>query len=69
MMRQTKTGCLYSEKMKDLSIPGIAVAVIKRKNSEETVYGNLNIEWNNKVTPHSAFQIASCTKLPLPLSY
>ena len=59
-----KTDAFIQKKMKDLSIPGIAVAVIKNgKIVKKTVYGTGNIEWNNKVTPHSAFQIASCTKL------
>lgn len=51
-------------KIKALGIPGLAVAVIKDgRKVKLTTYGLANVEWNNKVTPHSAFQIASCTKL------
>ncbi|CAM3429351.1 serine hydrolase [Elizabethkingia occulta] len=59
-----KTDSFVQKKMKDLSIPGMAVAIIKDgKIVKKAVYGTANIEWNNKVTPHTNFQIASCTKL------
>ena len=51
-------------KMKDLKIPGMAVAVIKNgKIIKISTYGIANLEWQNKVTEHTNFQIASCTKL------
>jgi CubicO group peptidase (beta-lactamase class C family) len=50
--------------MKLLGIPGMAVAVIKNgKVIKVTSYGKANLEWNNAVTNHTSFQIASCTKL------
>lgn len=53
-----------SHKMKMLGIPGMAVAIIKSgKPIKVTCYGTANLEWNNAVTNHTSFQIASCTKL------
>ncbi|MCC9138909.1 beta-lactamase family protein [Pontibacter silvestris] len=50
--------------MKTLGIPGMAVAVVKNGEILKlSGYGVANLEWNNKVTPHSNFQIASSTKL------
>ncbi|UOQ51011.1 beta-lactamase family protein [Hymenobacter cellulosivorans] len=50
--------------MKALSIPGLAVAVIKNgKRVKVSAYGTANLEWNCPVTIHTNFQIASCTKL------
>jgi len=55
---------LIEQSMKRLNIPGIAVAVIKSgKVIKQSTYGFANLEWNNKVTEHTNFQIASCTKL------
>ncbi|WP_139922623.1 serine hydrolase [Hymenobacter sp. DG01] len=51
-------------KMKALKIPGMAVAVIRNgQRVKVSTYGMANLEWNAKVTPHTNFQIASCTKL------
>lgn len=50
--------------MKSLKIPGMAIAVIKNgKIIKKTTYGFANLDWKNKVTEHTNFQIASCTKL------
>lgn len=52
------------KQMKALKIPGLAVAIIKDgKIVKKSVYGMANIEWQNKISQHSNFQIASCTKL------
>lgn len=51
-------------KMNELKIPGLAIAVVKNGEIvKKSAYGLGNIEWNEKVTEHSNFQIASCTKL------
>jgi len=51
-------------KMDELKIPGLAIAVIKDGEIiKKSVYGYGNLEWENKVTEHSNFQIASSTKL------
>lgn len=51
-------------KMRELHIPGLAVAVVKDgRILKKTTYGLANLEWNNPVTEHTNFQIASCTKL------
>lgn len=53
-----------TNKMKALSIPGMAVAVVKSgKIIKLSTYGMANLEWGTKVTEHTNFQIASCTKL------
>jgi len=53
-----------NNQMKNLKIPGMAIAVVKNgKILKKTVYGFANLDWNNKVTEHTNFQIASCTKL------
>lgn len=53
-----------NNKMKTLGIPGMAVAVVKNgKILKIGTYGLANLEWNRKVTEHTNFQIASCTKL------
>ncbi|MCU0405118.1 MAG: serine hydrolase, partial [Chitinophagaceae bacterium] len=50
--------------IKALGIPGMAVAVVKNGSIlKMSAYGMANVEWNTKVTTHSTFQIASCTKL------
>ena len=55
---------LINTKMKALHIPGMAVAIIKNgKRIKVATYGMANLEWGNKVTEHTNFQIASCTKL------
>lgn len=52
------------KEMNALQIPGMAVAVIKDgKLLHQGTYGIANVEWNQKVTPKTAFQIASVTKL------
>jgi CubicO group peptidase (beta-lactamase class C family) len=51
-------------KMKSLGIPGLAVAVVKDGHIiKQSAYGMANLEWNNKATTHTNFQVASCTKL------
>jgi len=51
-------------KMDELKIPGLAIAIIKNgKVIKKSVYGYGNLEWQNKVTEHTNFQIASSTKL------
>lgn len=53
-----------NKQMKILKIPGMAVAVVKNgKIIKKTTYGLANLDWKNKVTEHTNFQIASCTKL------
>ena len=53
-----------TQQMKALGIPGLAVAVIKQgERVKVSTYGRANIEWNQPVTAHTNFQIASCTKL------
>lgn len=60
----TKVDSFINRQMKEMKIPGIAVAIIKDgKILKKSVYGMANIEWQNKVTNHTNFQIASCTKL------
>ena len=50
--------------MKELHIPGMAVAVIQHgKIVHLRSYGIANIEWDQPVTKNTAFQIASVTKL------
>ncbi|RAJ19994.1 CubicO group peptidase (beta-lactamase class C family) [Gelidibacter algens] len=61
---EEKVDSFIVKQMKDLKIPGLAVAIIKDgKILKKSVYGFANIEWQTKVTEHSNFQIASCTKL------
>lgn len=51
-------------KMEELKIPGLAIAVVKDGEIlKKSTYGLGNIEWNYKLSDHSNFQIASCTKL------
>ncbi|WP_300600515.1 serine hydrolase domain-containing protein [Niabella sp.] len=51
-------------RMKELEIPGMAVAVIKNgKVVHQKTYGFGNLEWQTPLSVHSDFQIASCTKL------
>lgn len=53
-----------NEQMKTLKIPGMAIAVIRNgKIIKKTAYGFANLDWKNKITEHTNFQIASCTKL------
>ncbi len=53
-----------TSKMKTFKIPGMAVAVVKNGQLiKVSTYGMANLEWNSKVTLHTNFQIASCTKL------
>lgn len=53
-----------NNKIKALGIPGMAVAVVKNgKRIKVSTYGIANLEWQNKVTEHTNFQIASSTKL------
>jgi len=52
------------KQIKTLKIPGMAIAVVKNgKIIKKTTYGFANLDWKNKVTNHTNFQIASCTKL------
>jgi len=53
-----------NDQMKTLGIPGMAIAVVKNGTIiKKTTYGFANLDWKNKVTEHTNFQIASCTKL------
>jgi serine-type D-Ala-D-Ala carboxypeptidase len=59
-----KVDSFINSEMKNLSIPGMAVAVVKNgKIIKMSTYGMANLEWSEKVTEHTNFQIASCTKL------
>lgn len=59
-----KVDHFVNEQMEKLKIPGMALAIIKDgKIIKKTTYGFANLEWKNKVTEHTNFQIASCTKL------
>lgn len=59
-----KVDSFLIKKMEELKIPGMAIAIIKDgKIVKKSAYGTANIEWQNKVTGHTNFQIASCTKL------
>lgn len=59
-----KVDQFVSEQMKNLKIPGMAVAIIQNgKIIKKTTYDFANLDWKNKVTEHTSFQIASCTKL------
>lgn len=50
--------------IKKLHIPGMAIAVVKQgKVIKQTAYGFANLDWKNRVTANTCFQIASCTKL------
>ena len=50
--------------MKELHIPGMAVAVVQHgKIIYMQTYGIANVEWDHPVTKNTAFQIASVTKL------
>src|SRR5439155_19611943 len=50
--------------MKEYGIPGMAVAIVKNGTVVKmSTYGMANIEWQEPVTTHTNFQIASCTKL------
>ncbi len=52
------------EKMDELDITGLAVAVIKDGEViNKSVFGYGNLDWKNKITEHSSFQVASSTKL------
>jgi CubicO group peptidase (beta-lactamase class C family) len=52
------------EKMDSLSIPGLAIAVVKNGRIVKMKgYGQASIEWRQPVTEHTNFQIASCSKL------
>ncbi|ANE52030.1 serine hydrolase domain-containing protein [Flavisolibacter tropicus] len=60
----TQIDAFIKKEMKDLGIPGVAVAVIKNgKVLHTNTYGMANLEWQQPVTPHTSFQIASVTKL------
>ena len=55
---------LLQKEMEQLHIPGMAVAVVREgKVLHLGTYGIANVEWNEPVTKHTAFQIASVTKL------
>lgn len=52
------------EKMKTLKILDLAIAVVRNGYVvNQSVYGMANFEWNTRVSSHTNFQIASCTKL------
>jgi CubicO group peptidase (beta-lactamase class C family) len=55
---------LVRQEMSELHIPGMAVAVVRNgKVLHLETYGIANIEWDQKVTKTTAFQVASVTKL------
>jgi CubicO group peptidase (beta-lactamase class C family) len=55
---------LVQQEMKELHIPGMAVAVVRDgKPLHVGTYGMANIEWNEPVSKSTSFQIASVTKL------
>ena len=59
-----KVDSFIRSKMNILRIPGMAIAVVKDgKPVKIETYGMANLEWDKKVTLHTNFQIASCTKL------
>ncbi|MCC3156963.1 beta-lactamase family protein [Hymenobacter sp. 15J16-1T3B] len=59
-----RVDAFVEQKMRELRIPGLAVAVVKDGQIlKKTTYGLANLDWQNKVTEHTNFQIASCTKL------
>jgi len=55
---------LMRREIKELGIPGAAVAVVQNgKLIHYSNYGMANLEWNQPVTKNTSFQIASVTKL------
>jgi CubicO group peptidase (beta-lactamase class C family) len=59
-----RVDAFVQQKMRELRIPGMAVAVVRHGQIiKKTTYGLANLEWQNPVTEHTNFQIASCTKL------
>jgi len=59
-----KIDLLVQQQMKEIGIPGMAVAVVQNGIVQHMgTYGMANIEWNQPVTNNTAFQIASVTKL------
>lgn len=55
---------LIIKTMDSLSVPGMAVAVVRNGEAIKiSAYGYANLEWNTKATIHTNFQTASCTKL------
>ena len=59
-----KVNQFVTEQMRDLKIPGMAIAILKNGQViKKATYGYANLDWKNKVTEHTNFQIASCTKL------
>lgn len=59
-----KVDSFVISKMNELNITSLAIAVIKDgKIIYKSVNGFGNLEWKKKITEHSNFQIASCTKL------
>lgn len=63
-LNNQRVDTFIKSKMNALNIPGIAVAVVKNGVAiKVSTYGIANFEWKQKVTLHSNFQIASCTKL------
>ena len=60
----TQINQLVKQEMNELHIPGMAVAVVQDgKILHLGTYGMANLEWDQKVTKSTAFQIASVTKL------
>lgn len=59
-----KVDQFVNKQMKELEIPGMAIAVIQNgKVIKNETYGLANLDWKSKVTERTNFQIASCTKL------
>jgi D-alanyl-D-alanine carboxypeptidase len=54
---------LAQKEMREHALPGFALEVIKNGQPIKiTGYGMANLEWNNPVTPDTAFEIGSMTK-------
>lgn len=59
-----KLDSFVKAKMKELSIPGMAIGVVHDgRVVKMSVYGFANLEWKEPVGIHTNFQIASCSKL------
>ncbi len=58
-----KVDDLVREEMKKGDIPGVALTIIKNGKAQKVgAYGYANLEWKNKVTKDTVFEIGSVTK-------
>ena len=63
-LNNQRVDTFITSKMKAFNIPGIAIAIVKNGVAiKVSTYGMANIEWKQRVSLHTNFQIASCTKL------